>query len=128
MVDERLEMPWYCSILLHSCSLSSLWCCSAHSLQARCAAVHSAAARRCWLSLPLRMPCVDSSSHFQANLGRVVESVKSIVAPEVDVVNHETGPLFKMSENVVLGGIRGMQQESSSTFRVYAQTSSLPRL
>lgn len=57
-----------------------------------------------------------------ANLGRVVESVKSIVAPEVDVVNHETGPLFKMSENVVLGGIRGMQQESSSTFRVYSIT------
>jgi hypothetical protein len=49
----------------------------------------------------------------------MIESVKSMVAPDVDVVTAETGPLFKMSENVLLGGLRGMQQEGSSTFRVY---------
>lgn len=50
----------------------------------------------------------------------MIESVKSTISSqEIDVVNAETGPLFRMTENVLLGGLRGMQQEKSSMFKVY---------
>lgn len=43
----------------------------------------------------------------------------TITSQEIEVVNANTGPFFRMTENTVLGGIRGMQQEKTSVFKVY---------